>query len=56
MPRITGYNWGSVEFSNVLERYYTEPPKDTEFFDPVAEAELAAEYAEAQLLAIQEGF
>lgn len=54
--RITGYRWGSTEFYNALERYYTEPPEDTEFFDPVAEAELRAEYDEQRLLAMQENF
>ncbi len=47
--RITGYRWGSTEFYNHLESYYTEPPEEYEDFDPVAEAELQAEQYEAML-------
>lgn len=49
MPKITGYTWGSTEFYNNLEKYYTEPPEEYEDFDPVVEAELQAEQDEAML-------
>ncbi len=48
MP-ITGYAWGSTEFFNHLEKYYTEPPEAYEDIDPTKQAELQAEYDEARL-------
>jgi len=47
--QITGYRWGSTEFFNHLEDYYTEPPEEYEDIDPIREAELQAEYYEAML-------
>lgn len=49
MPEITGYAWGSTEFFNHLESYYTEPPEEYEDFDPIEQAELQAEQDEARL-------